>query len=99
MALTCKSAGLAGQSQRSELVMQYGQRSEDPAVRAAAVLALGNLDDRLMIEAAQQVDPPPRAFEKRLTVEERAELLGAWIAGDGPRERSQPYTVATGEDQ
>src|SRR5262249_13797017 len=39
---------------QSELVMQIAQRSEHPAVRAAAVLALGNLDDRMMIELLAQ---------------------------------------------
>jgi hypothetical protein len=52
-----------------------------------------------MIEAAQQVDPPPRALEKRLTVEQRTELLGARIAGDRARQRSQPNTVATSQDE
>src|SRR6202035_5384900 len=33
---------------QAELVMQIAQRSEEPAVRAAAVLALGNLEDRMM---------------------------------------------------
>jgi HEAT repeat protein len=39
---------------QAELVMQTAQRAEEPAVRAAAVLALGNLDDRLMIETLAQ---------------------------------------------
>src|SRR5207253_6934943 len=34
---------------QAELVMQIAQRAKEPAVRAAAVLALGNLDERPMI--------------------------------------------------
>jgi len=56
-------------------------------------------DDRLMIEAAQQVDAATCAIEKGLTVQQCAELLGPGFTGDGPRERSQTHTVATGEDQ
>jgi hypothetical protein len=46
---------------QAELVMQIAQRSEHPAVRAAAVLALGSLDDRMMIETlAQFLNDPSR---------------------------------------
>lgn len=34
-----------------ELVLQVAQRAEQPAIRAAAVLALGNIDDRNLIES------------------------------------------------
>ncbi len=35
---------------QAELVLQVAQRAEQPAVRAAAVAALGNVDDRILIE-------------------------------------------------
>jgi len=56
-------------------------------------------DDRLVIEAAQPVDAATCVLEKGLTVQKWAELLGPGFTGDGPRERSQAHTVATGEDQ
>src|SRR5207237_1288343 len=50
---------------QAELVMQIAQRSEEPMVRAAAVLALGNLDDRMMIETlAQFLNDPNREVRK-----------------------------------
>jgi len=38
----------------AELVLQLAQRAEQPAVRAAAVTALGNLDDRAVVETVSQ---------------------------------------------
>jgi hypothetical protein len=38
----------------AELVLQVAQRAEQPAVRAAAVTALGNLDDRMVVETVAQ---------------------------------------------
>jgi HEAT repeat protein len=38
----------------AELVLQFAQRAEQPAVRAAAVTALGNLDDRTVVETVSQ---------------------------------------------
>jgi hypothetical protein len=38
----------------AELVLQVAQRAEQPAVRAAAVTALGNLDDRTVVETVAQ---------------------------------------------
>jgi hypothetical protein len=54
---------------QAELVMQIAQRSEDPAVRAAAVLALGNLDDRMMIETLAQFLNDPNREVRRAAVE------------------------------
>jgi HEAT repeats len=54
---------------QAELVMQCGQRSEDPAIRAAAALALGNLDDRLMIETLAQFLNDPNRDVRRAAVE------------------------------
>ena len=54
---------------QAELVMQYAQRSEDPSVRAAAVLALGNLDDRVMIETLAQFLHDPNREVRRAAVE------------------------------
>lgn len=39
---------------QAELVMQVAQRAEQPLVRAAAVTALGNLDDRELVEMLAQ---------------------------------------------
>ncbi len=39
---------------QAELVMQIAQRAEQPAIRAAAVTALGNLDDRELVETLAQ---------------------------------------------
>lgn len=39
---------------QAELVMQIAQRAEQPALRAAAVAALGNLDDRPLVETLAQ---------------------------------------------
>jgi len=38
----------------AELVLQVAQRAEQPAVRAAAVTALGNLDNRAVVETVAQ---------------------------------------------
>lgn len=39
---------------QAELVLQVGQRAEQPAVRAAAVCALGNLEERGLVEMLAQ---------------------------------------------
>jgi hypothetical protein len=39
---------------QAEMVLQVAQRAEQPAVRAAAVTALGNLDDRPLVETLAQ---------------------------------------------
>lgn len=39
---------------QAELVLQIGQRAEHPAVRAAAVTALGNLEERSLVEMLAQ---------------------------------------------
>lgn len=39
---------------QAEMVLQLGQRAEQPLVRAAAVAALGNLDDRELVETLAQ---------------------------------------------
>ena len=54
---------------QAELVMQIAQRSEEPAVRAAAVLALGNLEDRVMIETLAQFLNDPNREVRRAAVE------------------------------
>ena len=54
---------------QAELVMQTAQRSEEPAVRAAAVLALGNLEDRMMIETLAQFLNDPNREVRRSAVE------------------------------
>lgn len=54
---------------QAELVMQIAQRSDEPAVRAAAVLALGNLEDRVMIETLAQFLNDPNRDVRRAAVE------------------------------
>lgn len=54
---------------QAELVMQIAQRSEHPAVRAAGVLALGNLDDRMMVETLAQFLNDPDRDVRRAAVE------------------------------
>jgi HEAT repeat protein len=39
---------------QAELVLQVAQRAEQPAIRAAAVTALGNLEDRILVETVAQ---------------------------------------------
>ncbi len=39
---------------QAELVLQIAQRAEQPAIRAAAVTALGNVDDRQLVETLAQ---------------------------------------------
>jgi hypothetical protein len=39
---------------QAELVLQVAQRAEQPAIRAAAVTALGNLEDRTLVETVAQ---------------------------------------------
>jgi hypothetical protein len=39
---------------QAELVLQVAQRAEQPAIRAAAVTALGNLEDRALVETVAQ---------------------------------------------
>jgi HEAT repeat protein len=39
---------------QAELVLQLAQRAEQPALRAAAVAALGNVDDRILVETLAQ---------------------------------------------
>jgi HEAT repeat protein len=39
---------------QAELVLQTAQRAEQPAIRAAAVSALANVDDRVLVEAVAQ---------------------------------------------
>ena len=39
---------------QAELILQAAQQSEHPAVRAAAVAALGNIDDRSLVETLAQ---------------------------------------------
>lgn len=39
---------------QAEMVLTLAQRAEQPALRAAAVTALGNIDDRMLVEALSQ---------------------------------------------
>jgi hypothetical protein len=67
---------------QAEHVMQIAQRSEEPAIRAAAVLALGNLDDRMMIETLAQFLNDSNREVRRAAVEALmwdAEHRWTWI--------------------
>src|SRR5262245_59443815 len=54
---------------QAELVLQLAQRTEQPAVRAAAVAALGNLDDRLLVETLAQFLHDPSWEVRRAAAE------------------------------
>jgi HEAT repeats len=78
---------------QAELVMQIAQRAEEPAVRSAAVLALGNLDDRMMIETLAQFLNDPSRDVRRATVEAllwESENRWAWIRFAVRRTLSDP---------
>lgn len=78
---------------QAELVMQIAQRSEEPAVRAAAVLALGNLEDRQMIETLAQFLNDPNRDVRRAAVEALlwdSEHRWSWIRFAVRRSLSDP---------
>jgi hypothetical protein len=78
---------------QAELVMQTAQRAEDPAVRSAAVLALGNLDDRQMIELLAQFLNDPNREVRRAAVEALlwdSERRWSWIRFAIRRTMSDP---------
>lgn len=78
---------------QAELVMQIAQRSEEPAIRAAAVLALGNLDDRMMIESLAQFLNDPNREVRRAAVEALlwdSERRWSWIRFAIRRTMSDP---------
>jgi hypothetical protein len=54
---------------QAELVLQVAQRAEQPAVRAAAVTALGNLDDRTIVETVAQFLHDPNWDVRKATAE------------------------------
>jgi hypothetical protein len=50
---------------QAELVLQVAQRAEHPAIRAAAVMALANVEDRVLVETlAQRLQDPSREVRK-----------------------------------
>src|ERR1051325_5607469 len=78
---------------QAELVMQLAQRAEDPAIRAAAVLALGNLDERMMIETLAQFLNDPNLEVRRAAVEALlwdSERRWVWIRFAVRRTMSDP---------
>jgi HEAT repeats len=78
---------------QAELVMQIAHRAEEPAVRAAAVLALGNLDDRMMIETLAQFLNDPNREVRRAAVEAllwESENRWSWIRFAIRRTMSDP---------
>jgi hypothetical protein len=54
---------------QAELVLQAAQRAEQPAIRAAAVCALANVDDRRLVEAVSQFLHDPSAIVRQATTE------------------------------
>ncbi len=54
---------------QAELVLQVAQRAEQPSIRAAAVAALGNLDDRQMFENLAQFLHDTSVEVRRATIE------------------------------
>jgi hypothetical protein len=78
---------------QAELIMQIAQRAEEPAVRAAAVVALGNLDDRMMIETLAQFLNDPNREVRRAAVEAllwESERRWGWIRFAVRRTMSDP---------
>lgn len=78
---------------QAELVMQIAQRAEEPIVRAAAVLALGNLEDRMMIETLAQFLNDPSREVRRAAVESilwESENRWGWIRFAIRRTMSDP---------
>jgi hypothetical protein len=64
-ALEFRKTWLPGQA---ELVLQAAQRGSEPLVRATAVAALGNVDDRLVVEAlAEFLRDPAREVRQEAT--------------------------------
>ena len=54
---------------QAELVLQTAQRAEQPAVRAAAVMALAYVDDRSLVEAVAQFLHDPSVEVRRAATE------------------------------
>ncbi len=54
---------------QAELVLQAAQRAEQPAIRAAAVSALANVDDRSLVEAVAQFMHDPSTEVRRAATE------------------------------
>jgi HEAT repeat protein len=54
---------------QAELVLQVAQRAEQPTVRAAAVCALANVDDRSLVEAVAQFMHDPSTEVRRSATE------------------------------
>src|SRR5262249_13693373 len=54
---------------QAELVLQLAQRAEQPALRAAPVTALGNVDDRLLVETLAQFLHDPALEVRRAATE------------------------------
>jgi hypothetical protein len=78
---------------QAELVMQIAQRAEEPAIRAAAVLALGNLEDRMMIETLAGFLNDPNNDVRRAAVEAllwESENRWSWIRFAVRRSMSDP---------
>jgi hypothetical protein len=78
---------------QAERIMQMAQRAEEPIVRAAAVLALGNLDDRMMIETLAQFLNDPSREVRRAAVEAllwESENRWGWIRFAIRRTMSDP---------
>lgn len=78
---------------QAELVMQVAQRAEEPVVRAAAVLALSNLEDRMMIESLAQFLNDPSRDVRRAAVEAllwESENRWSWIRFAIRRTMSDP---------
>jgi hypothetical protein len=54
---------------QAEMVLQAAQRAEEPAIRAAAVCALGNVDDRSLVEMLAQFMYDPSAEVRKAATE------------------------------
>jgi len=95
-ALEFRREWLPGQA---EMVLNLAQRAEQPTVRAAAISALGNLDDRILVETLSEFLRDP-AWEVRRAATEAllwdTETRWSWIRNAVRRALGDPALVEDG---
>jgi hypothetical protein len=83
----------------AEIVLQAARRTGEPAVRATAVAALGNVDDRLLIESLAEFLPDPSWEVRRAAAEALlwdSERRWAWIRHPVRRAMDDPICAEDG---
>lgn len=95
-ALEFRKKWLPGQA---EVVLNLAQRADQPAVRAAAITALGNVDDRMLVETLAEFLRDP-AWEVRRAATEAllwdAETRWSWIRNAVRRALGDPALLDDG---